>query len=181
MFRNMRSALAVCLALCLPWGVAAAQETAALLPNGARALTEDYGHWQVICAVVGSDEGDRRACVMAQRQTNGQGEQILAIELWPSEGAMSGLVVMPFGVAVGEPISLTIDNGAVPMHANVSTCMQTGCIVPLVAGTELLTAMKAGNRLMVSARSHDGQDYAFPVPLDGFTAAVSRLENLSDG
>lgn len=173
--------LAVCLTLCSMWGVATAQDTSALLPNGARALNEDYGQWQVNCAVVGNGGAARRTCVIGQRQTNGQGQQVLAIELWPSKGDMSGLVVMPFGIAVREPVSISIDSGTTPLRANLSTCLQTGCIVPLTIGGKMVTEMRTGNKLVISARSHDGKDYTFSISLDGFAAAATRLQNLSGG
>ncbi len=88
-----------------------------LLPGGASSLTETHGDWMIHCQVVAEAEASRRACVMAQRQTNAQGQQVLAIELLPSTEGLEGALVLPFGLAVRQAVSLTIEESEPIMAA----------------------------------------------------------------
>lgn len=156
-----------------------AQETAApnLLPGGASSLTETHGEWTIRCQVVTQDEASERVCVMGQRQTNAQGQQVLAIELRPSPDGLEGTLVLPFGLAVTQPVSLTIDEGD-PISASFSTCVPAGCIVPIEAGSDTFAAMSAGSQLIISASNVNGQTLELPVSLTGLSAATSRIEAL---
>ena len=156
-----------------------AQEAAtpSLLPGGASSLTETHGDWTISCQVVAPDEASERVCVMGQRQTNAQGQQVLAIELLPSPDGLEGALVLPFGLAVIQPVTLTIDEGE-PITASFSTCIPAGCVVPIEAGSDTLAAMRAGSVMTVAAFTAEGQTLELPVSLTGLAAATNRIEAL---
>lgn len=157
-----------------------AQQSAApnLLPGGASSLSEAYGDWTVRCQVIPQDAASKLVCVMGQRQTNEQGQQVLSIEFLPSPDGLEGAIVLPFGLAVTQPVALTIDEGEA-IAAAFSTCVPNGCVVPMAAGSGALVAMRAGTQLTVAARSVNGQTLELPVSLAGFAAASNRVDALT--
>lgn len=60
-----------------------------------------------------------------------------------------------------------------PISLHYSLCHPAGCTAEVEASKELIESMKKGGGLMVLAINANGQPIAFPVPLDGFTAAHS--------
>lgn len=58
-----------------------------------------------------------------------------------------------------------------PLSLHYSLCHPAGCTAEVEATKELVDSMKTGGGLMVLAINANGQPIAFPVPLDGFTAA----------
>jgi invasion protein IalB len=175
-FRNCRLLVAmwaICIGLPLP---ASAQELEVpiLLPGGASSLTETHGDWTVRCQVVTQSETAERICTMGQRQTNAQGQQVLAIELLLSPDGMEGSVILPFGLAVSQAVSLTIDEGE-PIQSVFSTCLPAGCVVPIAVSSETLSAMRGGSTLVIAAQNLDGQTLELRVSLAGFTAATQRI------
>lgn len=60
-----------------------------------------------------------------------------------------------------------------PISLHYSLCHPAGCTAEVEASKELVDSMKTGGGLMVLAINANGQPIAFPVPLDGFSAAHS--------
>lgn len=58
-----------------------------------------------------------------------------------------------------------------PISLRYSLCHPAGCTAEAEATKELIESMKTGGGLMVLAINANGQPIAFPVPLDGFSAA----------
>lgn len=58
-----------------------------------------------------------------------------------------------------------------PINLSYSLCHPAGCTAETEATKELVESMKSGGGLMVLAINANGQPIAFPVPLEGFTAA----------
>jgi len=58
-----------------------------------------------------------------------------------------------------------------PISLHYSLCHPAGCTAEVEATKELVDSMKTGGGLMVLAINANAQPIAFPVPLDGFTAA----------
>jgi invasion protein IalB len=161
-------------------GPAMAQDTASpsLLPGGASSLTETHGDWTIRCQVVTQEETSERLCVMGQRQTNAQGQQVLAIELLSSPQGLEGALVLPFGLAVTQGVTVTID-AAEPLTSAFSTCIPAGCIVPIQAGSDMLEAMLGGSVMTVSTQTVEGQPLELSVSLAGFAEATNRIEDLN--
>lgn len=157
--------------------VPAMAQDADQLPGGASSLAESYGDWTVGCRIVTSDDASRRVCAMSQRQVNDGGQQVLAVELMPSQDGLAGVMVMPFGLAVTRPVSLRVDEGE-PLPATFSTCLPAGCLVPIEAGSETLAAMRSGSVLTFASQTVDGTALELSVSLAGFTAAANRIGEL---
>ena len=58
-----------------------------------------------------------------------------------------------------------------PIDLKYTLCHPAGCTAEVEAPKDLLDSMKTGGGLMILAINAGAQPIAFPVPLDGFTAA----------
>lgn len=155
-------------------GTAAAQG----LPGGASTLNETHGDWTVACA---TPEGNVR-CAVSQVQINSQNRQrVLSVELTATEGgsAATGILVMPFGLALDQGVMLSIDEGEFLPPLHFSTCLPAGCLVPLTFNADAVTAIRAGTVLKVKAAANEsGQEVSFSISLSGFTSALARAAEL---
>ena len=150
---------------------------AAQLPNGATAINETFGDWTVDCRIV---EG-RKGCIMQQSQGNQQtGQRSFAIELRvPQTMRTEGLLLMPFGLNLDQGVKLKIDEQDLGQGARFSTCVPTGCLVPISLPTVATEAMKKGTRLIVTGTTlSSGEAATFNVSLNGFAPALARLTEL---
>lgn len=149
------------------------------LPNGASSITENFSDWTLNCAV----RDNTKICSIGQAQGNSQtGQQVLAVELRaPVDGASEGVLVLPFGLAVMEKVTLKIDDQVLGQGASFSTCIPTGCVVPLNLPKEALDALKTGKSLQITAPTLDtAQPTAeMAISLTGFAPAIERLAALA--
>ncbi|AOR77765.1 invasion associated locus B family protein [Novosphingobium resinovorum] len=149
------------------------------LPNGASSITESFGDWTVNCAI----QNNQKFCTMSQAQGNNQtGQQVFAIELrGPVEGTTTGVLVMPFGLDIQETVNLRVDDQQLGQGARFTTCVPTGCIIPVKFPTIATDALKKGTTLLVTARgaASGSEAVEFKVSLTGFTAAAARTEQLA--
>lgn len=154
--------------------------TTASLPNGASSITESFGDWTVNCAI----QNNQKFCGMSQVQGNNQtGQQVFAVELRePVDGITNGVLVLPFGLDVQTAVTLKIDDQDLGQGARFTTCLPTGCIVPVAFPTIATDALKGGTTLLVTAKSASsaGEPAEFKVSLTGFTAATNRVEQLAN-
>lgn len=149
------------------------------LPGGASSLTETHGDWTVTCQNVSEGDGIRSACTMSQQQRNQQNQRAIAVELVPSEDGVRGALVLPFGVAVTETVTLAVDEESLGNPRSFSTCLPVGCVVPVTITTESVDRMKVGTTLAVTARPIEGETFTLRVSLDGFTSALDRSTELT--
>ena len=84
--------IAFVVAMLLATGTAAPAQ----MPAGPSSLQETYGDWTVACI---TQEAVRR-CAMGQRLLQPDGRQVAAIEFSLADEGMSGLLVLPFGLAL---------------------------------------------------------------------------------
>lgn len=149
------------------------------LPNGASSITESFADWTLNCAV----RDNTKVCSIGQAQGNAQtGQQVLAVELRaPVDGAAEGVLVLPFGLAVMQNVTLKIDDQVLGQGAPFSTCIPTGCVVPLNLPAPALDALKTGKVLQVTAPTLDtAQPTAeMAISLTGFAPAIERLAVLA--
>jgi len=89
------------LAILLATGPAAQAQ----MPVGPSSLQETYGDWTVACL---TQETIRR-CAMAQRLVQQDERQVVAAELSLADEGMSGLLVLPFGLALERGVALAVD------------------------------------------------------------------------
>lgn len=149
------------------------------LPGGASSLNETHGDWTVVCST--AQESVR--CAIAQNQVSGENRQrVLAVELQAAEGGASatGMLVLPFGLKLDDGVRLALDEAEPFQTLQFSTCMPTGCLVPLAFDADAVSALRAGSVLALKANANDnGQDVALSVSLNGFTSALARAAELS--
>ena len=77
--------------------------------GGASSLQETYDDWQVACG----QQGGVKRCAMGQQQISKENRQrVLDIELWPSGDKLEGALMLPFGLALDQGVTLQIDDAA---------------------------------------------------------------------
>lgn len=164
----------------VPSAAAATQTTPPVsrsgLPGGASALTEVHAGWSVNCRV---DDGIKRCGMVHQENSNGR--LLLALEVQAQVGDTTpAVLLLPFGLAVTQGVTLTVDElKSTPTQA-FSTCLPGGCVVLLTLDQTLLQQLEAGNVLKVAATVADSaKPVAFAMPLEGFTTAFARVNVLS--
>jgi invasion protein IalB len=81
------------------------------LPVIAAPVEEMHGDWRVTCA----PQDGKRVCVFSQQQTNKEtGQLLLAIELRALlPDFAEGTLILPFGLALQNPISLEINSAPI--------------------------------------------------------------------
>lgn len=150
------------------------------LPGGATSLNETHGDWTVTCRAA---EGAVR-CAMTQIQVRGENrERVLAIELTATEAdeAVSGVLVLPFGLSLEDGIRLSIDESAELDPRRFSTCLPGGCLVSLSFDGNAFAMLRAGTTMTVSAiASGSAQEATFTISLAGFASGLNRLGQLSE-
>nr|WP_272211199.1 invasion associated locus B family protein [Marinicella sp. W31]MDC2877087.1 invasion associated locus B family protein [Marinicella sp. W31] len=147
------------------------------LPEGASSLNETYQDWRVTCV---SDGTNDRCAMTFEQVMKDSGQRVLAIELnAPTADSAQGVLIMPFGLALAQGVSLNVDTETDGPTFGFSTCMPQGCIVPVKLSAANLDTLKNGGILHVSAVPIDGGDRIdIQVSLKGFTAAYNRLNAL---
>ena len=150
---------------------------AASLPGGASTLLETYDDWAVACRAQSSVVG----CVLRQVQSNSQtGEQMLAAELRNlPEGRMDGALLLPFGLALAQGVTLKVDDAAALPVLAFSTCLPGGCVAPVKLDAATVAKLKSGNALNVSATLlASGEAIPMKLSLKGLSKAMARASEL---
>lgn len=154
------------------------KKPAVSLPNGAASINEVYGDWTVNCAI--ADNSKR--CGFSQEQGNSQtGQRLFAIELQPpANGQTNGVLLLPFGLKLDDGVKLKLDEQNLGQGARFSTCVPSGCLVPISFPTVATDAMKKAGKLIITAtRNGGGEAPTFTISLNGFTTAMSRVAELA--
>ena len=149
----------------------------ATLPNGATAINETYGDWNVDCRIANG----QRLCVLLQSQGNSQtGQRVFAIELrTPKDGRAEGTILFPFGMKLESGAVLRLDDKDLGQGLRFSTCMAQGCLLPISFPTVAADAMKSGKALTVAALNlGNNEPVSFNVTLTGFAAALDRIAQI---
>lgn len=169
-FPQVAAVAAVALAaLTIP---AFAQEAGSTLPGGASSLQETYQDWSLGC------QGTPNiTCAISQQQTQQNGQRILAIELRKGEDdAVSGSLVLPFGLLLEAGAKLQIDDGQQRDPLPFSTCLPVGCLVPVSFDGKMVAALRNGTALRIKVQGMDSKEVALSVSLKGLAAALDRLK-----
>ena len=155
----------------------AAATPAAQFPNGSSSVNETYGGWIINCRLV---DGQKK-CLLILAQGNSQTRQrIFEIDLQPPrDGKIEGTILMPFGLKLDSGALLTLDEKDFGPGLRFSTCVPEGCMLPVLWQTAAVDALKKAKALTVASLNLDnGEVVAFNVSLDGFAAAIARIEEL---
>jgi invasion protein IalB len=173
----LAAVLGVSLLLALP-APALAQAAPETLPGGASSVQETYGAWTVSCRIA---EG-RKVCRASQVLSNQQsGQRSFAIELQPArDGKTEGMLILPFGLALGQGVKVMLDDKPLGQTTPFSTCLPTGCLAPVSFPTAATDGMKKAKAMAVTAMPSDRiEPVVFPITLDGFPQALDRLAGLA--
>jgi invasion protein IalB len=143
----------------------------ATLPGGASQIQETHGDWRVNC-----QRTKEVTCVVAQQQADKDTRQlVLGTELKAlSTEKAEGTLVLPFGLAVSQPVTLQVDESP-GTKLTFRTCVPVGCLVPLTFEGAALSALRKGTVLAVKANASDGvQEAGFRISLNGLSGALER-------
>lgn len=152
---------------------------AAALPNGASAINEVYGDWTVDCRITDG----QKLCLLTQTQGDSRTNQrVFAIELRaPKDGKAEGTILMPFGVKLENGAVLKLDDKDLGQGLRFSTCVPSGCLLPISFPTAATDAMKAGKTLTAAALNlSSGEIISFNIVLNGFGPALERISQLGN-
>lgn len=150
--------------------------TRSSLPGGASSLNETYQDWLVACRAA----NDAKQCAMSQQQSQQNGQRVLAIELSaPSSNTVSGILVMPFGLALESGVTFRIDEQPAMQPMRFRTCVPAGCLVSVAFDAPTIIALRAGATLKIEAVADGGAPVPFSVSLQGFSTALDRVAALS--
>lgn len=167
------------------------------LPGGAQSLREIYGNWQVICQGGGrqasaettdvseaapvSGSPGKPLCVLAQTQLEQKSRRlVMSIELQLDAGAagkLAGQVVLPFGLAVAEPL-LVQSVGRTLQELRISTCLEVGCIAPLALSGAMQAALAANKPVTILFKDTDGRQTGLSLQPTGFSDGFARIQAL---
>ena len=162
---------------------AAAAQDAPTLPGGAGSLTETHGDWTVSCVIRDVGGKPAKLCAISQEQQDGKTRQrVLRIELQPKGKQAEGVAILPFGLALGDGVTLQVDDGEAGLVLPFSTCLPAGCLVPIGFGPEMLKSLSAAAKLKLNARPSGAADAQKTVTLSaslkGFDSAFKRASEL---
>ncbi len=144
------------------------------LPGGATSLAETYDSWQLNCV----DEDATLTCALTQAQVNSEtGQQFLAIELRPDgAGGLGGALVLPFGLALSQGITLGIAAQDSTIALGFSTCLPVGCLVPIGFAAGSIEAIGGAGQLDITATINDsGDPINLAIDMKGFQSAAARM------
>lgn len=155
----------------------AGQVEAASSPNGPSALNETYQNWQVSCVM----QEETSKCAMSQIQADPETrKRVIAFELHLTDVGTKGSLIAPFGLDLPEGLNLKVDDGDTLVSLPFSTCLPAGCLVSSVFSAEQLAKLQTGSDLLVGAyASGSKQALNFTISLNGFSAALARLQQLN--
>jgi invasion protein IalB len=109
------------------------------------------------------------------------GQRSFAIELQaPRDGKTEGMLILPFGLALGQGVKIMLEDKPLGQTTPFSTCMPTGCIAPVSLPTAAVDSVKKAKTMAVTAMPFDRiEPVVFPITLDGFAQALDRVAGLA--
>lgn len=150
----------------------------AALPEGANSLNETYQDWVVACV----SDGENNQCSMIQNQVErDSGQRMMTVELSLGEnGELQGILLLPFGLALAEGVTVSIDDQANKSEFGFSTCLPQGCVAPVKMDASMIDAFKTGEKMNIEAAAvNTNERIDLGASLRGFTAAYNRLKSVA--
>ena len=145
------------------------------LPGGATNLSETHGDWTVRCGAADQVV----SCEAFQEQISNQTQQrVLAISFGSADAALTGVLVLPFGLLLANGALLHIDDKPASEVQSFQTCLPAGCVVPLEMDVDWIGALRTGTTLSIDAQSVSGQEAKFSISLTGLSSALDRIADL---
>lgn len=152
-------------------GTAEEVRTSPQWSSEADAIIERYGNWTFDCRRYA--EGPR--CSISQKVGDQLGIEVLQPD---KKDTNKALLLLPFGLAVSEGVTLVIDNTPSDHRIPFSTCAPDGCIVPMVVADKSMDQILAGTQLkIISFDAISSKRKEFSIPLNGIVKAYHRLRS----
>lgn len=180
---------------------AAAAPAAAGAVTATAASGEAKSAWVKLCEKApilkkdkdGKDQKEEKnLCLTHHERLDGNTGMVLvsaAIREVEGQDKPSLMVMVPLGMALPPGIRAAIytkeqwaaaaknekidDKALKPIELKYSLCHPAGCTAETEATKEIIEQMKAGGGLMILAMNAAAQPIGFPVPMDGFTEAMT--------
>lgn len=147
---------------------------------------EKQDAWAVRCQEVENEGKKQNYCETFQnlsiQQTNDKGEsaepqRLIEMALGYSDGkTVRGVVILPLGVVVEEPLEIEID-GKNKFTFRVRYCEPSGCYAFLTLNDSTLSRMQKGEEMVVRATAATGQTLDIPMSLKGFAKALDKAKS----
>lgn len=156
---------------------------AAGLPNGAGILPERYQDWQVVCQASpdATDGGGNRAmqCFARQQALDMHSHRrVMSIRLEPDGVQVRGVATVPFGLDLVRGLTLTNASEPVGDSYSFSTCLPTGCLVPLSFDDQQWNTLLKEKKALFTAMTFSGQPMKLFFSTRGLAQALLRVRVL---
>jgi invasion protein IalB len=94
--------------------------------------------------------------------------------------SIDGTIVLPFGVAVSEPVTLLLDDAEV-IKRPFRTCLPVGCVIAMSLDPKQVAQFRKAAVLTVKTTIvAPRQEVSFRVSLTGFATALARAAALAE-
>jgi invasion protein IalB len=152
--------------------VASAAALAVMATAGAMAQSSDQGQrppqpeWQKICNQ--NQQTKEIICVTTRQLLATTGQVLSSVMVQEKKDSKKLLVAVPPGMLLRQGLNVKID-GANEKAVTYSICVPNLCFGDVDITPDYITALKAGNELVVTATNQRGRQLNFNLSLAGFT------------
>lgn len=138
---------------------------------------KDFKDWGYKCE---KPQGyEKELCFIFQRVTKKDDQKRIAdatIAYLPKVDNPVMVITLPLGVFLPAGIQLKIDDSEEAARAPYVQCIEDGCQARIALDTKMITKMKSGKMLKIAFLTPQQKQLAFPISLNGFTAAIDSLK-----
>jgi len=145
-----------------------------VLCGGANAQTTNQGErppqpkWQKLCNE--NTKTKEVVCVTTRQLLATTGQVLSSVMIQEKKDSKKLLVAVPPGMLIRQGLNVKID-GANEKAVTFSICVPNLCFGDVDITPEYVTAMKAGNEVVITATNQRGRPLNFNLSLAGFTAS----------
>lgn len=155
---------------------------ASSLPNGASSLRERYQDWDVAC--LAPDDGARGdghiQCAMQQQALEPRSHRrVMSIRLETDGTQVRGVATVPFGLDLVRGLTLTNASQPVGDVYSFSTCLPTGCLVPLSFDDQQWASLLKEPKAVFTAMTFSGKPMKLFFSTKGLDQALQRVRSLT--
>ena len=148
--------------------------------GGVGALPERYQDWQVVCQPKDGAEGQHMQCFARQQALDTHTHsRVMSIRLEPDGVQVRGLATVPFGLDLVRGLTLTNASQPVGDSYSFSTCLPTGCLVPLSFDDQQWSSLLKEKKAVFTAMTFSGQPMKLFFSTRGLAQALQRVRVLT--
>lgn len=148
--------------------------------SSAGVLPERYQDWQVVCQAPGTaDSGKAMQCFARQQALDSHSHRrVMSIRLEPDGVQVRGVATVPFGLDLVRGVTLTNASAPVGDSYAFSTCLPTGCLVPLSFDDQQWSTLLKEKKAVFTAMTFSGQPMKLFFSTRGLAQALQRVRVL---